>query len=246
MAWLFAGWAMIASAAAQDDLPVWINSEIESQSDRLAALYGLPRMPIMNLQYTAEGHTAGVRIIEAEAEADLIRVHFQGDWTQESDAARQDVVRNLAHELAHVRQYASGLPVEPRFWHEGFAEAMAIEALDQCGAPCGGAPAALLRSREQQCGEALRSGYLSGRTDNDAVYGCGAIFVLAVAKASDSSVIDLYGSFAATDRSEAAMLALVQERAGRPFGLSARRFLKSDYRLVPAPQTIRDLRRGKL
>lgn len=246
MAWLFAGWAAIASATAQDDVPVWINSEIESQAERLAALYGLPRMPMFNIQYAGSVLPEGVRLVEAEAEADVVVAKFSGDWGERSEPARRDIVRNLAHELAHVRQYASGLPSEARLWHEGFAEAMAIQALDQCGPSCGGGAATLLQSRESQCGEALRLGHLADRADDDAVYGCGAILVLAVAQASQTNVIDLYGAFASTDRSETAMLELIEKRAGRPFGLSARRFLRSDYRLVPPAQTIRDLRRGRL
>jgi len=243
---LFAGWTAIASAVALDEVPVWINTELNLQAERLGGIYGLGRLPFFDVQYTAAGLPEGVRIIDAEATSDTITIHYRGDWNDPSEPARLDVVRNLAHEMAHIRQRGLGRPTEDRFLHEGFAEAMAIEALSACGEPCAGGADRLLRERERQCGEALRDGPILSRDDEVAVYGCGSVFILAAARAADTNATDLYAAFVDAGRTRAALLDMIDETAGRTFTLSARSFLRGDYRLAPPRQTISNLREGRL
>lgn len=239
----------LGHAAAEETSPVpgWLQEHVESQSALLGGLLSVKRQPFFKLSYDPSAHPQGVRVIDAEATDETITIRYEGAWAEPSRLARRDATRNLAHEFAHLRQRALGLPTENRFFHEGFAEAMAIAGLAACGAPCDGEPGALLHEAEGRCAKALQYGPLMTQSsDADAVYGCGAILMLTAARKSDIPVDALYGEFAKTERRFEDFLTLLEEKAGKRFVLSVRAFWRGDYHLVPASQVIADLRRGRL
>ncbi|MEM9838680.1 MAG: hypothetical protein AAF830_05935 [Pseudomonadota bacterium] len=232
--------------ANADDVPAWLANLIEEQTDILAADLGLAREPFLELSYHAQGVEQGRRIIDAEAEAQVVRIDYGGAWQVSEPTARRDAIRNLAHELAHVWQYELGMPTEPRFLHEGFAEAMAIHVLDECGAICGVQPGTLMMLRERECGDALRLGTLARNTSREAIYGCGAVMVAAVATAAGTDPQGLYRQFAGTERSFEAFQTLAKEAAGASFSISARAFWQTNHRLAQPSRVIASLRAGRL
>lgn len=236
----------VPNASAEGAVPGWVRAEIDTGAPIIAGLLGLPRVPFIRLSHDEGAAPPGVRVIEAEAGAEEITVRLLGDWQRADDAARRVLVRNLAHELAHVWQYTLGLPTEPRFFHEGFAEALALEALENCGASCSADPEGLRAMHERDCSAAMRQEPLARAESRSALYGCGAVLAGLTAQRAEISVADLYARFAARGRSPEAFFVVAGEAAGQPFELSARAFFTGDYRLASPRDVIARLRAGRL
>ena len=237
----------LANATRADhEPPAWIEALIGEQAEVLTGMLGLPRVPFIELVHMGPTDIPGERIIDARATRDKIWIDLHGDWDLQSVSARQQLVGNLAHELAHVWQFTLGTATESRFFHEGFAEAIAIDLLTQCGAACGGSPTTLLTTQSSHCTEALQMGALIAQRTELADYGCGTILMHAAATNSGSSPRDLYQAFAATDRTERDFLAVAEKFAGQPFANSAFTFLHNDHSVVPGQGVMRRLRSAKL
>lgn len=188
-----------------------------------------------------------MRVIDGVAEAERVAIWLSGPWAEETPAARRQLVRNLAHELAHVRQYTLGEPSESRLFHEGFAEAMALEALADCGSLCGGEPDELSIALERRCGAALARGPLDERMeDDDEAYGCGAILALAASEQTGLPVPQLYEAFVRAGRTAPGFIALCEQQAGPAFAVSAAAFLRGDHRLADPSLVIERLAAGRL
>lgn len=238
--------ALAGNASAEDDVPGWIEAAVSEHTPVLAGIVGLSRPPFVELHYTRGNVPEGVRIIDAQAEPEKVVVRLVGAWQDQTAPAKRQLVRNLAHEVAHVWQYSIGFPGEEAFFHEGFAEAIAYDALTECGAACGQADQGLHRLHQTDCATAMKEGALAGSTSRAAVYGCGAVFTHTSADVSDLSAQDLYRRFAATGRTQADFLALVEESAGKPFALSARTFLLGDHSLARPGRVMERLRDARL
>lgn len=230
----------------QENVPAWIEDEIAMQAEVLSGLLKLPRVPFIDLRYQGEGEVEGLRVIDAEAHPERVVIRLTGSWAEPTPAAREQLIRNLAHELAHVWQYTLGQPTESRFFHEGFAEAMALETLLVCGSACGTGAINLAEVHRRDCGDALRSGILLGLESRAAFYGCGAVLATMTAERAGTPVAAVYARFAATKRSKDDFLVVAEEMAGKGFAISARSFLHGDHRLAPPPSVLRRLRAGRL
>jgi hypothetical protein len=228
------------------DVPGWVRSHIEAQVEVLAGLIGLPRTPFVDISYSGPSQELGLRTVQGRAQPERFSIDLSGAWQEQHADARRQLTRNVAHETAHVFQYSLGEPIESRMLHEGFAEAMAVEALMACGESCAGNGKGLELKLRRQCGDALRSGIVGTLNTVDSSYGCGGVLTLEGARAAEISVTDLYRLFAAAGRTEKALLGVLEEKAGSGFAISAKAFLYSDYRLAKPAQVFERLREGRL
>ncbi|MEM1380273.1 MAG: hypothetical protein AAGH41_06580 [Pseudomonadota bacterium] len=237
--------ALIARANAAP-APDWLTALLEEQAPVIAGAMELSRVPFLEVSFDPSAAPEGVRVIDADAGDTQVRLRYEGSWAAETPAARRDVIRNLTHELAHVWQRQLGPPTEDRLFHEGIAEAIAIATLTSCGAPCGAEGRSLLLERERACAAALASGPLISNSSVEAVYGCGAILVLAVAASAGCSPSDLYRAFVDGGRSVDGFLAFAEQSAGRAHALAARAFLFGNHSLAKPLSVIASLRAGRL
>ncbi|NNU16679.1 hypothetical protein HK107_10135 [Parvularcula sp. ZS-1/3] len=235
-----------APNASAEEVPEWIERQVAVQAESLAQVLDLPRVPFLTLDYDRETPIEGLRVLDADAGPEKATIRFRGDWTTPDADMRDLIARNLAHELAHVWQYRTGQPSETRFLHEGFAEAMAVEALIACGDVCGGDPAALAREQEARCRSSMSRGPLIAEDSRVKGYGCGAVVTLAAARKAEMSVQAFYLAFAATKRSNQDFLDVARERAGQDFAVAAFSFLNTDHSLAKPETVIRRLKRGTL
>jgi hypothetical protein len=243
------GWlGAFANAQNSDayEIPSWVGAHVESQAEVLSSLIGLPRTPFLTMRHRGPVATTGLRTVHGRAEPERFTIELAGDWTKRHPDARRQLTRNVAHETAHVLQYTMGEPIESRMLHEGFAEAMAVEALIACGEGCAGDGHGLERKLRRQCGEALRNGILVLQSSVDSDYGCGGVLTLEGARAAGMPVTQLYRLFVAAGRNEEAMMQVLEEHAGRGFAISAKAFLRSDYRLARPSDVFSRLQAGRL
>jgi hypothetical protein len=235
-----------AKASQSFEVPPWVLAEIDEHAPILAGLLDLPREPFGDISYDPYSGVPGLLAVDGTADAERITMHLSGDWSEPDEAKRLLLLRNLAHELAHVRQHSFGMPQENRFFHEGFAEGMGIEAIRACAELCQDRHRALLRSVEQSCALALRDGPLLTTESWESVYGCGGVFFFRAGEASGKGAKGLYQDFAALgERSPEAFLGLLEEKAGKAYALRAARFLNDDHRLARPRYVLRRLRAGR-
>ncbi len=227
-------------------MPAWVGARIDEDAPLIAGILGLARVPAIGVAFDPKGAPVGVRVIDAAAEPGRIGILLQGSWAENSDAAQRQLTRLLAHELAHIWQHSIGFPSEPRLLHEGFAEALAIEALRSCGVSCRADAEGLYRQQKGSCAEAMRMGTLITSNERSAVYGCGSVLVLTAAEKAGLSVAELYLAMAGGERSFEGFILTLEETAGRDFALSARVFLTGDLRLAKPQRVYERLRAGRL
>ncbi|MCQ8186557.1 hypothetical protein NOG11_14335 [Parvularcula sp. BGMRC 0090] len=228
------------------DVPEWIGAHVADQAELLAGLIGLPRTPFVDLKYTGPEETTGLRTVHGRAEPERFSITLAGAWEDQHADARRQLTRNVAHETAHVFQYSLGEPNEARMLHEGFAEAMAVEALLSCAESCAGDGHGLEAKLRRQCGDALRMGILASQDSAERNYGCGGVLTLEGARAADLPVTELYRLFAAEGRDELALMRVLEKKAGKGFAISAKAFLYGDYRLAKPSAVYERLRAGQL
>ena len=206
-----------------------------------AAGFGLPA-PSVRTRYTTEATVPGSLNLYGTAAPGAVTIRLEGSgWRTRSDSAERLLLRNAAHEAAHLYQHAKGRPTEAQWLHEGFADALAQERLAAAGGtadPAGG----------QRCAAALRRAPLRSRFaagDPDAIYDCGSVLIRAVATARGETVRTLYDALVAAGRDEAAFLRLAGE-ASEDWERSARAFLGRDYTQSDPFWVMRTLRAGQL
>ena len=242
--------ALLASGAAHAQSPVaraeaearaagWAYAFWQARVAALAPEMGVPA-PAVRTRY-ATGSAPGALNLLGSAEPGLVTLHLEGTgWGDRSEKAEGVLARNAAHEVAHLVQYATG-PAErdPLWLHEGFAEAIARDAVLARGeAAPGGA--------EARCAAVLKQGPVRRafrRGDNNAYYDCGALVVRAVAAARGEGAAELYRAFAAAGRTEAAFLSLAEEVDLRR---SVEAFLRTDYAAAKPSWVYAQLREGRL
>lgn len=234
--------AQNASAA----VPAWTNKTVEEVVPPLLAGLGLEDMPRITMRWERGDLPKGVRIVESQVHGDEVLVTMTGAWRRYSPEARSQLVRNLAHELAHVWQWSLGDPYEPLLLHEGFAEAIAVNILARCRDVCRASPERLVMTLEDQCRHALQKGRVGSLQDRDAIYGCGGVLADSMSVAAQMTPQDFYQRLTETERTMGDFLAIAEQFAGRHFALSARTFLTADLRLASASTTMARLRAGRL
>lgn len=217
-AWAFAYWRAQAVISADD--------------------FGVA-VPAFEPAFTYVGED-GARNLVATAEADAVRLTLEGSgWRDRTASAERILARNAAHEVAHVFQYAVGTVLEPQWLHEGFADALAHEAMSARGEADGWAGGL-------RCAGVLMAGPIDEAQDAGdprALYDCSSIAIRAVAAARGETIRDLYRAFAAEGGTDAAFLALAAE-ARREASVKA--FLTRDWRHADPAWVIRQLRAGRL
>lgn len=223
-AWAFASWTEAAAAAA-DDFAV--------------------TEPVLTTRYVYAGEDGALNL-KASAEGRSVSLQLEGSgWRTPSPDAERILARNAAHEVAHLFQYAAWapreaqVPQEKRWLHEGFADALAHEALAARGEAAGWGGGT-------RCAGVLEDGSIVAAQragEPAALYDCSSLVVRAVAAARGESVRDLYRALAEAGGSDAAFLRLAEEgRRAR----SVTAFLTTDYTRADAGWVIRQLRAGRL
>jgi hypothetical protein len=207
----------------------------------LAPAFGITPPGVTTIYEADPRLPPGARGLFAYAAPSELTLRLSGPGWAERDAdAEALLLRNAAHEVAHAWQLSLGAHVEdaPRWLHEGFAEALAREAL-------AGRRVAEASSR---CGAVLRAGPVRSAQrfgDEAAIYDCGAVVVAAVAAGRGESVRTLYAAFAEAGATEDAFMALSSE-ATAGMARSVRAFLGTDYSLADPAWVVRSLRAGRL
>ncbi|MEM6746517.1 MAG: hypothetical protein AAF608_03755 [Pseudomonadota bacterium] len=237
---------IVMAGNASAAVPGWTKRAVDEVVPTLLEGLALDERPRITLRWKQGDHPPGVRIIESQTRGDEVLIQLLGSWRTSSEEARSQLVRNLAHELAHVWQWSLGDPVEPRLLHEGFAEAIAIDLLVRCRELCRASPERLVIKLEGQCRYALQMGRVGGLNERGAIYGCGAVLTESIAVAAQLSPQDLYRRYTETDRSMSDFLDLTEQLAGQRYAVSARTFLTADLRMASPSTTMGRLRAGRL
>lgn len=237
---------VVIAGNASAAVPGWAKRATDEVVPVLMEALELEHEPQITMRWEKGDNPPGVRIIDSQARGNSVLVQLIGSWEEPSEEARSQLVRNLAHELAHVWQWSLGVPNEPRLLHEGFAEAIAIDVLVRCREICRASPERLVIKLEGQCRDALREGRVGAINRIEAIYGCGAVLTEGMSVAAELSPQDFYRRYADTERSMADFLELTEELAGRRFALSARTFLTADLRMASPSTTMGRLRAGRL
>ncbi len=237
---------MLIAGNASAAVPAWTKRATDEVVPAILEALELEEPPRITLRWKQGDHPPGARIIQSQTFGDEILIGLEGSWREASEEARSQLVRNLAHEIAHVWQWKMGNPIEPRILHEGFAEAIAIDVLVRCREICRASPERLMIRLENQCRDALRRGIVGVQGQTDAVYGCGGVLTDGMAVAAQLSPQELYRRYATTGRSIGDFLELMEELAGSHFALSAKTFLTADFRMASPSTTMGRLRAGRL
>ena len=217
-AWAFVYWRSAAGRAADD--------------------FGV-EAPALDAGYAYGGEDGALNLV-ATATADEVRLRLEGSgWRDRTDDAERILTRNAAHEVAHVFQYAVGPALEPQWLHEGFADALAHEAMTARGEARGWGGG--LRCAEVLNAEPIQAAQAAG--DARALYDCSSIAIRAVAAARGEDVRNFYVAFAAEGGTDAAFLRLAGD-GGRAADVTA--FLTRDWRHADPAWVIRQLRAGRL
>ena len=217
-AWAFAYWQAAAARAADD--------------------FGVDA-PTLTPRFAYAGED-GARNLIATARPHAVALQLEGSgWRERTPGGERILARNAAHEVAHLFQYAVGDAMEPRWLHEGFADALAHEAMNARGRARGWGGGL-------RCAEVLAAGPIDAAQragDQAALYDCSSLAIRAVAAARGESVRDLYRAFTDEGGTDAAFLTLAAEarRAG-----SVTAFLTRDWRHADAGWVLRQLRAGRL
>lgn len=233
--------AETADARAELDEAAWAFALWAGAVGDAAALFEISGPEVKTIWEHDPSLPDAARNLFGTAEPGGVTLQLSGrGWRMRSGGAERLLTRNAAHEVAHVWQYSLGdADRAPRWLHEGFADALAREALGAEGAPA--APAARCRDvlRKRPVSLAQRAG------DENAIYDCGSVIVSAVAAARGESVRDLYRAFAANGFSRAGLLTLADE-ASPKYGRSVTAFLRTDYSMADPAWVIEQLRAGRL
>lgn len=237
-----------------DAVPAWVSKSWISDSERLAG--PLDEMikagsVTPHLQAVYDASDEPVRRISAYTEGDQVTVQLSGrGWQVPSASARRELQQNLAHELIHTHQlklYDSAL--EPRWLHEGFAEALSLELLLRAEIWTDREAAAYRERLDEDCAAVLEEGPLVAafaRDDRRASYSCGFVLVDAMAQSASLPASELFSAYAHAQG--LGFEAVFAARQKLPAGYLARvsRFIFNDHRDAPGQRIVAALRSGRL
>ncbi len=216
-------------ALIDPDAPRWIveefNALVPASFDKLAVLFGFSPETKPNLFLSAPlGHDESRLSYAGDALPAQFQITLEGAaWKEKSDKARGIFVNATIHEAVHLWQAAArpGADDAPEWIHEGAADAIAAEVMVALGEWDSDAYAASEREARTECARELNAGSLNGakaRGDFRALYACGHVIALAVARADGETTADFWRDF--IDRagedgySEAMFYDLVADRTG--------------------------------
>lgn len=235
-------------AIIDPEIPDWIDDALQSFIPRLFAYYrkafgtDLARKPDFFLASALDKPKNGFSF-DGDTLPGQFQVTLSGDaWRTPSDTGRDILLRQTAHEVAHLWQNLAQ-PVDgnqPEWIHEGGADAIAAEAMVALGLWTPEYAAQNFAEAKEECASHLRGVALdgaSGRGDYKALYACGRVIAVAVARAEGegASVAGFWGEFIARARaeggySEALYFALAEDRTGRPdFARTLARFAQTPF-----------------
>ena len=218
----------------------WAFAHWQAEAARAADAFGV-EAPALAPRYLYGGED-GARDLIATAEASAVNLQLEGSgWRSRTEGAERVLTRNAAHEVAHVFQYAVGPATEPRWLHEGFADALAREALAETGEADGWGGG-------RRCAEVLAAGPVDeaqAAGSLEAIYDCSSLAIRAVAAAREESVRDFYEAFAGAGGTDAAFLRLAGDAHER-HARSVTAFLTRDWSHASPAWVIRQLRAGRL
>lgn len=227
-----------ARAALEDS--AWAFSYWRDEAARAADAFGVAA-PDPTTRYVYGGED-GARNLIASAGAARVSLQLEGSgWRTRTPGAERILARNAAHEVAHLYQYAVWTPAEPRWLHEGFADALARELLAARGEADGWGGGG-------RCAEVMAAGPIDeaqASGEARAVYDCSSIAIRAVASARGESVRTLYARFAEAGGTDAAFLRLAEE-AGERHARGVTAFLTRDWSYARPAWVLTELRAGRL
>ncbi len=249
-----AGFGVLASLTdgqgISEEPPAWTQAVIHKVRTPLSESLSLPidGAPL-RIVHRREG--AARLDIKAHATTEEIVVRLEGDgWDSPSPLGRRTLEQNLAHELAHHRQFQAGpTEGEPLWWHEGTAEAMALGALVRSRVWTAGLASEWRDKARMQCVGALGRGTLDdlwAGGDRDAIYACSYLMVEAAAEASGMTVLRLRRGATRAMASGTALSDYLEKVAGKDMARSLHAFAGRSYVHVDGAWVIEQLQQGEL
>lgn len=245
---------MIGASGPAYPVPAWIEEEWTSARPQVEASYrDWLGVNAATFEVTARYDASEAENLNINAWAREGRVHlnFLGDrWQNSTTQAKRMVQQNLAHEIAHQWQFSEGdTDLEPIWWHEGTAEAMALKALADSRLWSMGTQITWQRDAELRCARALKRGALADQFeagDREAVYGCGFILTSAIEKRSELDLPGLRRSYLSGTAEGLTFMAFVEQVAGRDMERSVEAFISRDHSHADGQWVIDALRAGRL
>ena len=193
----------------------------------------------------------GSQNINGHAHTGIVDILLEGAaWSSDnSPRARRDLEQNLAHEMAHLWQLSAyDSPFEPLWLHEGFAEALALEALTASGLWSADQAAQWEDAQEARCAVALSKGILAQRVavaDRDAIYGCGYIAVRMMAEDTGKAPSALFEDYVPAIIKGPGLANLLKSVLDPIAAERLRSFLHVDYSRADGRAVIRRYRAGR-
>ncbi|ADM08551.1 hypothetical protein PB2503_02367 [Parvularcula bermudensis HTCC2503] len=243
-----AGPSAPAPSATASAPPDWVEARYDSLVPDLAAVLGLPT-PRIDLRFDPTPAPSHL-VLTAHVTADeTIAVRLSGaGWHRRTPQTDRQIVANLAHELAHLWQRRLlPAPAEPRWIHEGGAEAIALSLLVDTGLWSEIDRRRADSALAERCSRALENGPLRPQFEGetaDAAYGCGYVVVDWLAGRSGRSPRALYAELAATWPDPVALGTTLG--AWLPAGdvATLNEFLTADWRGADPDTVVRSFRAG--
>lgn len=189
--------------------------------------------------------------LRAYAEGRRIHVRLNGEgWRDASAEGRATLRQNLAHELAHIWQVAAyDSLLEPRWIHEGFAEALAMAALERADMWSGSDVMAYRAAQDAQCAEVLADGPLIAaleRDDRRAVYACGFVIIDVTSGVVGQNPGQLFGLYVTGMTTGNGLARTVVDATPTGYLRRVRTFLYYDFTDQPPERVIANFRSGRL
>jgi hypothetical protein len=232
--------------------PAWAVEEWEGTAPALADIYAerLGTPPgTLRLAVAHASREPGRLDLRAVTTPRMISVTLAGrGWDEPSDSGRRTLRLNLAHELAHHWQLQSRRwAYEPLHLHEGFAEALGIEAMGAAGLWSRAEADAYRDDLADRCATVLATGPLSvrlARQDREAANACGYVLIEGALAASGRSASAAFTLYQTTPGSR--LGPLLWEEAGPSFLADANEFVRADYSRADTTAIVRAFRAGRL
>ena len=242
--------AVIASAAAP--VPSWITDLWAEDRPALeAALGAVGSTSPAELNGSYDPAPVDRLDIDAHASVEEITIRLSGTgWAKASNKGRWLLQQNLAHELVHTVQLKKlSIHAEPRWLHEGYAEARAIDILETSGLWSPEEVRAWHDLNDQRCITVLEKGALEkslAAGDRHADYACGAIIVDAIAALAGRPLVAVHDDYAAQRAKGRPLLSILRDLVDRDTARQVIIFVTQDYSHGAARYAIDGLRAGRL
>ena len=221
-----------AVALVDPAVPSWIRSEFKKMTpqifDYLADQFGFSHDTKPNLFLTALSRRGDGRL---NFSGDALPMQFQvtlvgGGWQRRSDSAVSTFRHSTTHEVVHLWQSGvrSNFEENSAWIHEGAADAIASEAMVALGYWAMSERDQFFAAAKAECADRLAFGSLDtaiARGHFRALYACGHVVAVAVARAEGRRVSDFWRDLIIEAKAEdgysrSLYLRFVEHRTGRP------------------------------